>query len=91
MLKEADVSKKGLLAFRECLSVVSSLTEELPAKDMPDYQAIVRGEGFKRIVYLEVNYHPLKQVVFWRHFYKNSGNSKKHERGGQFTCEADSK
>ena len=38
-----------------------------------------------------VNYHPLKQVVFWRHFYKNSGNSKKHERGGQFTCEADSK
>ena len=54
MLKEADVSKKGLLAFRECLSVVSSLTEELPAKDMPDYQAIVRGEGFKQIVYLEI-------------------------------------
>ena len=80
MLKEADVSKKGLLAFRECLSVVSSLTidsiEELPAKDTPDYQAIVRVEGFKQIVYLED---------------KNSGNSKKHERGGQFTCEADSK
>ena len=73
MLKEADVSRKGLLAFRECLSVVSSLTidsiEELPAKDIPDYQAIVRGEGFKQIIYLEVNYHPLKQVVFWRHFY----------------------
>ena len=80
MLKEADVSKKGLLAFRECLSVVSSLTidsiEELPAKDTPDYQAIVRVEGFKQIVYLED---------------KNSGNSKKHERGGQFTREADSK
>ena len=45
MLNEAAVSKKGLLAFRECLSVVPSLTidsiEELPAKDMPDYQAIV--------------------------------------------------
>jgi len=58
MLKEADVSKKGLLAFRECLSVVPSLTidsiEELPAKDMPDYQAIVRGEGFKQIIYLEI-------------------------------------
>ena len=58
MLKEADVSTKGLLAFRECLSVVPSLTidsiEELPAKDMPDYQAIVRGEGFKQIVYLEI-------------------------------------
>ena len=58
MLKEADVSKKGLFAFRECLSVVPSLTidsiEELPAKDMPDYQAIVRGEGFKQIVYLEI-------------------------------------
>ena len=57
MLKEADVSKKGLLAFRECLSVVSSLTidsiEELPAKGTPDYQAIVRGEGFKQIIYLE--------------------------------------
>ena len=57
MLKEADVSKKGLLAFRECFSVVSSLTidsiEELPAKDMPDYQAIVRGEGFKQFIYLE--------------------------------------
>ena len=57
MLKEADVSKKGLLAFRECLSVVSSLTidsiEELPAKDIPDYQAIVRGKGFKQIIYLE--------------------------------------
>lgn len=70
MLKEADVSKKGLFAFRECLSVVPSLTidsiEELPAKDIPDYQAIVRGEGFKQIIYLEVNYHPLKQVVFWR-------------------------
>ena len=80
MLKEADVSKKGLLAFRECLSVVSSLTidsiEELPAKDTPDYQAIVRVEGFKQIVYLED---------------KNSGNSKKHERGGQFTRETDSK
>jgi len=37
---------------------VPSLTidsiEELPAKDMPDYQAIVRGEGFKQIVYLEI-------------------------------------
>ena len=69
MLKEADVSKKGLLAFRECLSVVSSLTidsiEELPAKDIPDYQAIVRGEGFKQIIYLEVNYHPLKRVASW--------------------------
>ena len=58
MLKEADVSKKGLFAFRECLSVVPSLTidsiEELPAKDMPDYQAIVRGKGFKQIVYLEI-------------------------------------
>ena len=58
MLKEADVSKKGLFAFRECLSVVPSLTidsiEELPAKDMPDYQAIVHGEGFKQIIYLEI-------------------------------------
>ena len=58
MLKEAEVSKKGLLAFRECLSVVPFLTidsiEELPAKDMPDYQAIVRGKGFKQIVYLEI-------------------------------------
>ena len=54
MLKEADVSKKGLLAFRECLSVVPSLTidsiEELPVKEMPDYQVIVRGEGFKKII-----------------------------------------
>lgn len=58
MLKEEDVSKKGLLAFRECLSVVPSLTidsiEDLPAKDMPDYQAFVQGEGFKQIVYLEI-------------------------------------
>ena len=70
MLKEADVSKKGLFAFRECLSVVPSLTidsiEELPAKDIPDYQAIVRGEGFKQIIYLEVNYHPLKQFQIQR-------------------------
>lgn len=62
MLKEADVSKKGLLAFRECLSVVSSLTidsiEELPAKDIPDYQAIVRGEGFKQIIILRGGNHP---------------------------------
>jgi len=58
MLKEADVSKKGLLAFRDCLSVVPSLTidsiEELPAKDMPDYRATLQGEGFKQIVYLEI-------------------------------------
>jgi hypothetical protein len=58
MLKEAEVSTKGLLAFRDCLSVVPSLTidsiEELPAKDMPDYQAIVQGEGFEQIVYLEI-------------------------------------
>ena len=58
MLKEADVSKIGLLAFRDCLSVVPSLTidsiEELPAKDMPDYRATLQGEGFKQIVYLEI-------------------------------------
>jgi len=58
MLKEVEVSKKGLLAFRDCLSVVPSLTidsiEELSVKDMPDYQAIVQGEGFKQIVYLEL-------------------------------------
>jgi hypothetical protein len=58
MLKEADVSRKGLFAFREILSDVPSLTidsiEELPAKDMPDYQAIVEGPGFKQIIYLEI-------------------------------------
>ncbi len=58
MLKEVDVSKKGLLVFRDCLSVVPSLTidsiEELPAKDMPDYRATLQGEGFKQIVYLEI-------------------------------------
>lgn len=58
MLKEADVSKKGLLAFRDILSDVPSLTidsiEELPAKDMPDYQAIIQGPGFKQIIYLEI-------------------------------------
>jgi len=58
VLKEADVSKKGLLAFRDCLSVVPSLTidsiEELPANDMPDYRATLQGEGFKQIVYLEI-------------------------------------
>ena len=58
MLKEADVSRKGLFAFRDILSDVPSLTidsiEELPAKDMPDYQAIVEGPGFKQIIYLEV-------------------------------------
>ncbi|HSM25184.1 MAG TPA: hypothetical protein VK856_10005 [Anaerolineaceae bacterium] len=58
MLKEAEVSKTGLLAFRDCLSVVPSLTidsiEEMPSKDMPDFQAIVNGEGFKQIVYLEM-------------------------------------
>ncbi|NLI08444.1 MAG: hypothetical protein GX457_15335 [Thermotogaceae bacterium] len=58
MLKEADVSRKGLLAFRDILSDVPSLTidsiEELPAKDMPDYQAIVEGPGFKQIIYLQV-------------------------------------
>jgi len=58
MLKEADVSRKGLFAFRDILSDVPSLTidsiEELPAKDMPDYQAIVEGPGFKQIIYLEI-------------------------------------
>ena len=58
MLKEADVSRKGLLIFRDILSDVPSLTidsiDELPAKDMPDYQAIVEGPGFKQIIYLEV-------------------------------------
>ena len=58
MLKEADVSKKGLFAFRDILSDVPSLTidsiEELSAKDMPDYQAIVEGLGFKQIIYLEI-------------------------------------
>ena len=58
MLKEADVSRKGLFAFRDILSDVPSLTidsiEELPAKDMSDYQAIVEGPGFKQIIYLEI-------------------------------------
>ena len=58
MLKEADVSRKGLFAFRDILSDVPSLTidsiEELPTKDMPDYQAIVEGPGFKQIIYLEI-------------------------------------
>ena len=58
MLKEADVSRKGLLIFRDILSDVPSLTidsiEELPAKDMPDYRATLQGEGFKQIVYLEI-------------------------------------
>jgi len=58
MLKEADVSRKGLFVFRNILSDVPSLTidsiEELPAINMPDYQAIVEGPGFKQIIYLEV-------------------------------------
>lgn len=58
MLKIADVSTKGLLAFRNCLSVVPALTidsiEEVTDKDKPDYRAIVQGEGFKQIVCLEI-------------------------------------
>lgn len=58
MLKEAEVSTKGLLAFRDCVSVVPSLSinsiEELPDKDSPDYQVIIQGDRFTQIVYLEI-------------------------------------
>lgn len=58
MLKEGIVTTKGLLSFRECLSIVPSLTidsiEELTNTDMPDYQAIISGEGYKQIIYLEI-------------------------------------
>lgn len=58
MLKKVDVSSKGLLAFRNCLSVVPSLTinsiEEVTNKDQPDYRAVVQGEGFKQIVCLVI-------------------------------------
>lgn len=58
MLKEVDVSEKGLLTFRDCLSVVPSITidsiEEVIGKEGPDYRLSVQGDGFKQIIYLEI-------------------------------------
>lgn len=58
MLKEVEVSEKGLLAFRDCLSAVPSLTidsiEEVIEKEGPDYRVSVQGEDFKQIIYLEI-------------------------------------
>lgn len=58
MLKIADFTKKGLLAFKESLAVVPFLTvdsiEEMPFKDRSDFRAIVYGEGFKQTIYLEI-------------------------------------
>jgi hypothetical protein len=58
MLKEVDVSKKGLLAFRDCLSVVPSLTidsiEETVDQKGPDYRVSAQREGFKQTIYLEM-------------------------------------
>lgn len=58
MLKEADIFEKGLLAFKNCLSVVPSLMiesiEEVTDKAGPDYRVTVQGAGFKQIIYLEI-------------------------------------
>ncbi len=58
MLKEVEVVEKGLIAIRDCLSVVPSLTIESIAEmaDMngPDYRVSVQGEGFNQIIYLEM-------------------------------------
>jgi len=58
MLKESDVSEKGLLAFRECLSVLPSLTigsvEKLTNKEGTDYRVNIQGEDFKQTIYLEI-------------------------------------
>jgi hypothetical protein len=58
VLKEADVSEKGLLAFRDCLSGVPSLLidsiEEMTGKGGPAYRVRIRGEGFEQTIYLEV-------------------------------------
>ena len=58
MLKIADLTKKGLLAFKESLAVVPFLTvdsiEDMPFKDRSDFRVIVYGEGFKQIIYLEI-------------------------------------
>jgi len=58
MLKEDDVSKSGLLAFRNCLSVVPFVSidsiEKVFDQGSPDYRVSVQGEGFKQIIFLEV-------------------------------------
>lgn len=58
MLKEVDVFEKGLLAIRDCLSAVPSLTidsiGEVADKDGPDYRVSIQGEGFKQTIYLEI-------------------------------------
>ncbi len=59
MIKEADISKKGLLAFRDCLAAVPSLVidsiEENAGRDGPGYRACICSEGGpQQIVYLEI-------------------------------------
>jgi hypothetical protein len=58
MLKEADVSKNGILTFRECLSVMPSLKIDsvvnLIDKEGPDYRVSIQGEGFKQVIYIEI-------------------------------------
>lgn len=58
MLKENDVCEKGLLAIRECFSVVPELTidsiEEAADDAAPDYRIVVQGKGFKQTIYLEI-------------------------------------
>lgn len=58
MLKEADVFEKGLVAIKECLSVVPFLQidsiEEVVGKAGLDCRVYVQGEGFKQTLYLEI-------------------------------------
>lgn len=58
MLKEAEVYEKGIIAFRDCVSVVPSLVidsiEKLTSKEGADYRVSIHGEGSQHLIYLEM-------------------------------------